>query len=103
MIKQKKNARIIRNRKEKTTQEKLTIQLEEINQKVLAKEGNLKRYRQRVKQYRQNRTFQNNERKFYQQLEGDDSKTYQQPDAKETQRFWTKIWQPKNIKKRLNG
>ena len=30
-IKQKKDAGIIRNRKEKTTQEKLTIQLEEIN------------------------------------------------------------------------
>ena len=44
--------------------EKITVQLEEINQKVLAKEGRLKRYRQRVKQYRQNRTFQNNERKF---------------------------------------
>ena len=105
VIKQKKNAGINRNRKVKTTQEKLTIQLEEIYQKVLAKDGRLKRYRQRVKQYRQNRTFQNNQRKFYQQLGGDDNKTYQQPDAKETQRFWTKIWQPKkkNIMKRLNG
>ena len=85
MIKQKKNAGIIRNRKEKTTMEKLTIQLEEIYQKVLAKEGRLKRYRQRVKQYRQNRTFQNNEKKkSYQQLEGDNNKAYQQPDAKET-------------------
>ena len=63
MIKQKKNAELIRNKKEKTTGEKLTIQLEEINQKVLAKEGRLKRYRQRVKQYRQNRTFQNNKGK----------------------------------------
>ena len=81
--------------KEKTTQEKLKIQLEEIYQKVPAKEGRLKRYRQRVKQYRQNRTFQNNERKFYRQLEGFDNKTYQQPDAKETQRVWTKIWEPK--------
>ena len=94
MIKQKKDAGIIRNRKN-TTLEKLTIQLEEINQKVLAKEGRLKRYRQRVKQYRQNRTFKNNERKFYQQLERDDNKTYQQLDARETQWFWTKIWQPK--------
>ena len=68
---------------------------QEIYQKVLAKEGRLKRYRQRVKQYRQNRLFQNNERKFYQRLGGDDNKTYQQPDAKETERFWTKIWQPK--------
>ena len=95
VIKQKKNAEINRNRKEKTTQEKPTIQLEEIYQKVLAKEGRLKRYRQRVKQYRQNRKFQNTERKFYQQLGGDDNKTYQQPDAKETKRFWTKIWPPK--------
>ena len=39
MIKQKKDARIIRNRKEKTTQEKFKIELEEISQKVLAKDG----------------------------------------------------------------
>ena len=62
---------------------------------MLAKELRLKRHRQRVKQYRQNRTFQKNERKFYQQLGGSDTKTYQQPDIKETERFWTKIWQPK--------
>ena len=54
----------------------ITVQLVEINQKVLAKEGRLKRYRQRVKQCRQNRTFQNNERKFYQQLGGSEMKTY---------------------------
>ena len=100
VIKQKKNAEINRNRKEKTTQEKLTIQLEQIYQKVLAKEGRLKRYRQSVKQYGQNRTFQNNERKFYQQLGGDDNKTYQQPNAKETEIFWTKIWQRKQHNKK---
>ena len=36
---------------EKKTREKITVQLEEINQKVLVKEGRLKRYRQSVKQY----------------------------------------------------
>ena len=75
------------------------MQLEEIKQKVLAKEGRLKRYRQRVKHYRQNRTLQNNERKFYQQLGGDDTKTYQQPDATETERFWIRIWQQKHNEK----
>ena len=40
-------------------------------------------------------TFQNNDRKFYKQLGGHDTKTYQQPEAKETERFWTKICQPK--------
>ena len=36
---------------------KIAIQLEEINQKVLAKEGKIKRYRERVKQYRQTGHF----------------------------------------------
>ena len=62
MIKQRKYAGTFRNKKEKATQEKIIIQLDEINQKVQAKEGRLKRYRQRVKQYRQSRTFQNNEK-----------------------------------------
>ena len=51
----------------------------------------------------QNRTFQNSERKFYQQLRGDHTKTYQWPDARETERFWTKICQPKNKTEKLNG
>ena len=100
-------------KKEQATWGKITAQLEEINQKVLAKEGRLKRSRQRVKQYRQNSSFENNERKCYQQLGGSDTKTYQQPDIKETERFWTKKWQPKkhnenaewinNITRELDG
>ena len=85
----------ISGKKEQATWGKITVQLEEINQKVMAKEGILKRHRQRVKQYRQNGTFQNNEMIFYQQLGGCDMKTHQQPDIKETELFWTKIWQPK--------
>ena len=98
-----KYAGIGRDEKEKAKREKITMQLEKINQKVLTKEERLKRYRQRVKQYWKDRTFQNNERKFYQQLGGDGTKTYQQLDAKETKRFWTKIWQPKNTTKSVNG
>ena len=77
MIKQKRDAGICRNKKEKQIQGKLTMQLEEINQKVLPKDGRLKRYRKRVKQYREKRTFQNDERKFYKQLGGADTKPYQ--------------------------
>ena len=51
-------------------------------------------------QHRQNRTFQNNERKFYQQCGGDDTKTFQRPDARENGQFWTKIWQPKEHNRR---
>ena len=84
MIKQRKDVGTCRDKKENATQGKITIQLEEINQKLLAKEGRLKRYRQ-------NRAFQNSEKKFYQQVGGDNTKTYKQPDARETEQFWTKI------------
>ena len=49
-IKQRKNTEICRDKKEKVALEKIGIQFEEINQKVLAKEGKLKGYRQRVRQ-----------------------------------------------------
>ena len=53
------------NKKKEATQEKITIQLDETNQNVLEKEERFKRYPQRLKQYRQCRTFQNNEGRFY--------------------------------------
>ena len=31
---------------------------------------------------------------------GDETKTYQQPDARETEQFCTKIWQPREDKKK---
>ena len=48
--KTKKRRCNMREQKRKGNTRKI-IQLEEINQKVLAKEGRLKRHRQRVKQY----------------------------------------------------
>ena len=98
--KTKIDAGICWDKMEKATQEKITIQLEEINQKVLTKEGRVKRYREGVKQYRQNRKFQNNERKFYQKVWGDDTKIYHQPNAREPEQFWDKTWQPREHKKK---
>ena len=46
-------------------QTNLKIQFEEINQKILTKKERLKKYQDRVKQYKQNRTFQNTKRKSY--------------------------------------
>ena len=36
----------------------------------------------KIPRYRQDGTFQNNERKFHQLVEGECTKTYQQPDAR---------------------
>ena len=55
MTKQRKNAGICRDKKEKGNTKKITTKLVELKQNILAKEGRLKRYRQRLKQYRQNR------------------------------------------------
>ena len=94
MIRQRKNAGTYWDKKEKATQVKKKIQLKKINRKVLVKEARLKRYRNRIKQYRQYRTIQNNEKKILLASSGGDrTKTYQQLDDKETIQFWSKIWQ----------
>ena len=49
-------------KKSDTTNKKTNNKLEDINQKVLVKEAKLKKYQDRIKPYRQNRTFQNNEK-----------------------------------------
>ena len=68
MLRKRKKFRNMWDENRKITQQaKQIIQPKEINQNVLAKEGRLKRYRDRVKQCRQNRAFQNNERKLYHQ------------------------------------
>ena len=93
-MKQRKNTGTRWEKKEKQMHEKMRIQLQKINQKVLAKEGRLKKISRKVKVIRQSRGFQNNERKFLQKVGGDGTKTYQQPDAREAKQFWSKIWQP---------
>ena len=55
---------------EKERQLERKLKLEKTKQKILAKEGRLKRYRDKTKQNILNRTFQKNERKFYQQVGG---------------------------------
>ena len=47
--------RYIGTKRPKQNQKRLTIQLEEINQKILATDGRLKRCRDKFKQYKQNR------------------------------------------------
>ena len=72
--------------------EKGTV-LETIKQRIIAKEVRLKQYRNRVNQYYQNRTLQNNEKRFYQQLNGQVKNSEEaKPNANEAKRFWSNIW-----------
>ena len=69
-------------KKREAAQFKQKIEHGLMHQNVLTKEGTLKRFCDRVKQYRQKRIFQNNKRKFYQQEGRECTNTYQQPDEK---------------------
>ena len=69
--------------KRHTTQFKQTRQVEEKNQKVLAKEGILKKYQYWIKQDKRI-----NEIKSYHQVSGEYMKTYPQSDGKRS-----KIWE----------
>ena len=92
MIKERKDTGIYRDKKEKATKEKNNNKTWGNKPEITSEWKRIKETATKRKKYRQNRTSQNIERKFYQQLVGDDTKTFQQPDAKETERFWTKIW-----------
>ena len=65
---------------------------EEFKQRSKAKAANLKRYKNKVKQYRQNRLFQSNQSKFYQELDGKSHKENIIPDKEKTREFWSGIW-----------
>ena len=57
-----------------------------------------------TKQCKQNGTFQNNERKFYQQVVRKGAKTYQQPNATSSKkRFGSKYGNRGIIKDKLNS
>ena len=65
--------------------------IEELKQRVLATAKKIEKYEARIKQYRQNRQFNTNQRRFYQSLD-DDNNTTEVPDKKETTTFWQNIW-----------
>ena len=72
----------------------LGIVLEELKQRLQAKSMKIKRYDQRIEQYKINRLFHQDQKRVYQQLKGmvnSDVKS----DADESIRFWSNIWDSK--------
>ena len=59
-------------RRYKIKKKGLGVVREEIKQIIIAKTGKVKRYSDRISQYQQNRMFQNNGKRFYQQLNSDE-------------------------------
>ena len=64
--------------------------IEELKQRIVAIAAKIRRYQERVNRFRQNRTFQNNQKKqFYREL-NQEGERYDddQPDAEKSKKFW---------------
>ena len=66
--------------------------VEELKQRMIAKSAKIKRYDQRINQFRQNRIFSVDQKKIYKELNGSEARTNEVPDAEESRRFWGDIW-----------
>ena len=68
------------------------VVIEELKERLQAKVAKLKRYEQRVNQFRINRLFQQDQKKIYQEFNGTSKSEGVAPDAGESERFWSSIW-----------
>ncbi len=71
----------------------LSVVIEELKQRVVAKAAKVKRYEARNEQQRQNRLFEVDQGRLYQELDGKDSSESLIPDADEARKFWSSIWE----------
>ena len=70
----------------------LTTVIEELKQRLLAKAAKIKRYGDRITQYRQNRMFAVEQKMVYKELNGGARGESVIPDAEESKKFWSEIW-----------
>jgi len=68
------------------------VVIEELKQNLRAVSQKIKRYTERVEQYNQNRMFTNNEKRFYQELQGTECTSKEAPDKEESKAFEQNIW-----------
>ena len=72
---------------------RMSVVIEELNQRITAIAAKVRRYQGRVDSYRQNRLFENNQRQCYRELDQEEERCGDdQPVAEESEQFWGNIW-----------
>ena len=66
--------------------------IEELKQRLHSKTAKLKRYEERVNQYKINRLFVQNQKRVYQQMDGIRNINNEKPNAEESKQFWSIMW-----------
>ena len=79
-------------KKYNTNKKGTQVVIEELKQRVTAKAVKIRRYESRINFFQQNRLFQNNQRRLFEQLEGRERDNTIIPDAEESKTFWRGIW-----------
>ena len=79
--------------------------IEKLKQRMLAKSAKVRRYQQRIEQFRQNRIFDFDQKKMYAEFNGDGVRPSDVPNAEESKRFWGVIFgvSGKGITEKQNG
>ena len=70
----------------------LSMVIEELKQRIIAKAAKVKRYESIADQYTQNRLFQSNQKRLFELLEGNERDDDVRPNEDEFLRFWSEIW-----------
>ena len=70
--------------------------IEELKQKMLAKSAKVRRYQQTIEQFRQNRILDFDQKKMYEEFNGDGLRPSDVSNAEDGKRFWGDIWSVEN-------
>ena len=71
----------------------MNVVIEELKQRITSIAAKVRRYHGRVDSYRQNRLFENNQSKFYRELDQEEDRCDDdQPVAEESKQFRGNIW-----------
>ena len=77
----------------------INLVIEELKQRLIAKKTEVKRYEQRISQFRQNQLFQVNQKQVYKDLNGEKQGDRIIPNSEDSIKFWSDIW---SIRKKHN-
>ena len=69
--------------------------IEELKQRILAKSVKVRRYEQRIEQFRQKRIFDFDEKKMYAEFNGGGVRPSKVPNDEEIKKFWGDIFEPR--------
>ena len=78
--------------KYKVKRKGLKTAIEELKQRILAKSAKVKRYKQGIKQFRQNRIFNRDQKEIYAELETNGIRSNDVPNVEECTKSWGNIW-----------